>query len=288
MPACRSLIACIYRKNGPTTARRARKPACPTMWCSRPSRKSHLTNCVRQKPPASPRRSCWPMQGMAIPRFAKASPSSVSAMSSASTTSCGHLARSRCRKKYGVGVAVRRLPFAEMPKTSISAKALALTLPQEAWRRVTWREGSNTTLSSRFAAVRVRPAHRDYEGSKPRDEEWCLIEWPPDEAEPTKYWLSTLPAKISRRALVNTAKLRWRIERDGRSLALANTKGEVGAASTITRHSALLLMDSCSANEQLFPPQDNATPFSSKNLPYPQVIDPADPRSDLSVTCQTP
>ncbi len=100
----------------------------------------------------------------------------------------------------------------------ISAKALALGLPQEAWRRVTWREGSNTTLSSRFAAVRVRPAHRDYEGSKPRDEEWCLIEWPPDEAEPTKYWLSTLPAKISRRALVNTAKLRWRIERDYQDL----------------------------------------------------------------------
>ena len=34
--------------------------------------------------------------------------------------------------------------------------------PSSAWRRVTWREGSNTTLASRFAAVRVRPAHRDY------------------------------------------------------------------------------------------------------------------------------
>ncbi len=100
----------------------------------------------------------------------------------------------------------------------ISAKQLALTLPYEAWRRVTWREGSNTMLSSRFAAVRVRPAHRDYEGSKPRDEEWCLIEWPAGEPEPTKYWLSTLPAKISRRALVNTAKLRWRIERDYQDL----------------------------------------------------------------------
>ncbi len=100
----------------------------------------------------------------------------------------------------------------------VSAKALALALPQQAWRRVTWREGSNATLSSRFAAVRVRPAHRDYEGSKPRDEEWCLIEWPADEPEPTKYWLSTLPAKISRRALVNTAKLRWRIERDYQDL----------------------------------------------------------------------
>ncbi len=100
----------------------------------------------------------------------------------------------------------------------ISAKQLALTLPHEAWRRVTWREGSNTMLSSRFAAVRVRPAHRDYEGSKPRAEEWCLIEWPSDETEPTKYWLSSLSVKISRRALVNTAKLRWRIERDYQDL----------------------------------------------------------------------
>jgi SRSO17 transposase len=100
----------------------------------------------------------------------------------------------------------------------ISAKALALALPRKDWRRVTWREGSNTMLRSRFAAVRVRPAHRDYEGSKPRVEEWCLIEWPPDEPEPTKYWLSTLPAKTSRCTPVNTAKLRWRIDRNYQDL----------------------------------------------------------------------
>ncbi|HKO23128.1 MAG TPA: IS701 family transposase [Chloroflexota bacterium] len=100
----------------------------------------------------------------------------------------------------------------------VSAKQLALSLPNKAWRRVTWREGTNTKLASRFAAVRVRPAHRDYQRSAPRPEEWCLIEWPADQAEPTKYWLSTLPATISRRALVNTAKLRWRIERDYQEL----------------------------------------------------------------------
>jgi SRSO17 transposase len=100
----------------------------------------------------------------------------------------------------------------------MSAKQLALGLPKKAWRRVTWREGTNTRLASRFAAVRVRPAHRDYERAAPRPEEWCLIEWPADEAEPTKYWLSTLPPTISRRALVNTAKLRWRIERDYQDL----------------------------------------------------------------------
>ncbi len=100
----------------------------------------------------------------------------------------------------------------------ISAKQLALGLPKRAWRRVTWREGSNTKLASRFAAVRVRPAHRDYHRSTPRPEEWCLIEWPADEPEPTKYFLSTLPASISRRELVNIAKLRWRIERDYQDL----------------------------------------------------------------------
>ena len=100
----------------------------------------------------------------------------------------------------------------------VSAKELALGLPRKAWRRVTWREGSNTKLASRFAAVRVRPAHRDYNRPIPRPEEWCLIEWPADEAEPTKYWLSTLPANISRRALVDATKLRWRIERDYQEL----------------------------------------------------------------------
>jgi SRSO17 transposase len=107
----------------------------------------------------------------------------------------------------------------------VSARQLALDLPQKAWRRVTWREGSNTKLASRFAAVRVRPAHRDYHRPTPRPEEWCLIEWPADEAEPTKYFLSTLPENISRRALVNATKLRWRIERDYQDL-----KQELGLA----------------------------------------------------------
>jgi len=100
----------------------------------------------------------------------------------------------------------------------VTAKELALGLPGKAWRRVTWREGTNALLTSRFAAVRVRPAHRDYNRATPRPEEWCLIEWPAGEPEPTKYWLSTLPATISRRELVDIAKLRWRIERDYQEL----------------------------------------------------------------------
>jgi SRSO17 transposase len=94
----------------------------------------------------------------------------------------------------------------------ISVKALALSLPAEAWQTITWREGTADWLSSRFARQRVRPAHRDTELSGPRAAEWLLIEWPPGEAEPTKYWFATLPEDIAFERLVDFAKLRWRFD----------------------------------------------------------------------------
>jgi SRSO17 transposase len=66
----------------------------------------------------------------------------------------------------------------------ISVGKLAIGLPPSAWKNVTWREGTRKRLRSRFAALRVRPAHRDYWMSEPRPEEWLLIEWPSQEAEP--------------------------------------------------------------------------------------------------------
>jgi len=96
----------------------------------------------------------------------------------------------------------------------LSVKELALCLSPGDLRRVSWREGTRGTMASRFAALRVRVAHRDYERSQPRPEQWLLFEWPKTEKEPTKYWLSNLPELISLRRLVATAKLRWRIERD--------------------------------------------------------------------------
>lgn len=87
-----------------------------------------------------------------------------------------------------------------------------------ACRTVTWREGPQP-LRSRFAAVRVRTA----QAQRSRAEEWLLIEWPKTEAEPAHYWLCTLPANTSIRALVATAKGRWRIERDYQEL-----KSELG------------------------------------------------------------
>ena len=92
----------------------------------------------------------------------------------------------------------------------IGVRELAQTLPAASYRTVTWREGTNAALSSRFARVRVRAAHAD----RPREEEWLLIEWPKGETEPTRYFLSTLPKDISFKELVATVKMRWRIERD--------------------------------------------------------------------------
>ena len=100
----------------------------------------------------------------------------------------------------------------------VALKALAMTLTPRQWKKVTWREGTNAALTSRFAAVRVRCAHRDYYRSELRPEEWLLIEWPKNEAEPIKYFLSTLPASTSLQELVRVAKLRWRIERDYQEL----------------------------------------------------------------------
>ena len=99
-----------------------------------------------------------------------------------------------------------------------SALDLAKRLPVQAWQAVTWREGTNAPLTSRFAAVRVRPAHRDHLLHEPRAEEWVLIEWPEGEKEPTKYWLSTLSPDTPLADLVEPAKLRWRIERDFQEL----------------------------------------------------------------------
>ena len=102
-------------------------------------------------------------------------------------------------------------------------KDLAMALPASAWETVTWREGSAGQLTSRFARLRVRAAHRDENRKESRPEEWFLVEWPEDEEQPTKYWLSTLPENTSFADLVDTTKLRWRIERDYQDL-----KQEVG------------------------------------------------------------
>ena len=100
----------------------------------------------------------------------------------------------------------------------VSVKTLARGLPTTAWQTVAWRDGAAGPLSSRFARLRVRAAHRDDQLAEPRPEEWLLVEWPEGESEPSKYWLATLPEDVAFDRLVDLAKLRWRIERDYQEL----------------------------------------------------------------------
>jgi SRSO17 transposase len=120
-----------------------------------------------------------------------------------------------------------RRPVAKYRTKPSHLRELVMSAGRSRLRRVTWRYGSKhttgnptATMTSRFIALRVRPANRDI----PRSEDghlpecWLLAEWPPGEPEPTDYWLSTLPADIRLRDLVRLAKIRWRIEHDYREL----------------------------------------------------------------------
>jgi SRSO17 transposase len=100
---------------------------------------------------------------------------------------------------------------------------IAASLPATAWRKVTWREGTRGPQSSRFAAVRIRTAHRHALGHAPSEELWLLCEWPRRQELPSKLYLSNLPLGTSLKKMVYLAKLRWRIERDYQEM-----KGEFG------------------------------------------------------------
>ena len=99
-----------------------------------------------------------------------------------------------------------------------SVKALAQSLPASAFQTISWREGTNETLTGRFAALRVRHAGGNLGRARLWPLQWLLIEWPASAPEPTKYWLSTLPEQIPLNELVAVAHLRWRIERDYQEL----------------------------------------------------------------------
>jgi SRSO17 transposase len=141
----------------------------------------------------------------------------------------------------------------------VTLKALALSLPARAWRTVTWRAGSQGALCSRFAAVRVRPAHLDTQRTEPWPKEWLLIEWPDGNAEPAKYWVSNLSWHTSLKRLVRVAKARWWIERDYQELKQElglghyegrNWRGFHHHASLCIAAYGFLIAERC-----LFPPQ---------------------------------
>jgi SRSO17 transposase len=106
---------------------------------------------------------------------------------------------------------------------AVRVDALAQSLAPDQWEEVEWRGGTRGPMRGRFAAVRVRIAHHTTKRVEPPPEEWLLMQWPGEEGEKMKFWLSNLPANTERSALIRSCKLRWRVERDYEEL-----KGEWG------------------------------------------------------------
>jgi SRSO17 transposase len=152
----------------------------------------------------------------------------------------------------------------------LTARELALCLGAADLRKVNWREGTSGMMHSRFAALRVRAAHRDYWRKEPHPEQWLLIEWPKTEKEPTKYWLSNLSSSIALRRLVAIAKLRWRIERDYEELKQElglghfegrNWRGFHHHATLSIAAYGFLVLERC-----LFPPSGDAAQLKAASI----------------------
>ena len=126
---------------------------------------------------------------------------------------------------YGMGIyssdTMQRVDRLERPRGELrSAKEIALALGPKAFRRCTWREGTNRKLSSRFALCRVKVP---IEPGLAARAEWLLVEWPSGDKEPTHFFLTTLPQTMSMKEIVRLIKERYRTEQ-----VYAELKGELG------------------------------------------------------------
>jgi SRSO17 transposase len=94
---------------------------------------------------------------------------------------------------------------------SEAVRTIAAALPARAWRRVTWRNGTNRPWAAHFAALRVTPAH-DWRAHRLAPEVWLLFERDLGTTPRVKAYLVALPATASLRSLVRLAHHRWAIE----------------------------------------------------------------------------
>ena len=212
MPACRSPIGCNCRPFGPRMLRGGPRLGSQMRLALPPRRRLAWSRSARH----------W----RTVCRWARSSPTQLTATRQPSVLASPNLVCAMCwacspRLRSGPpGTAPlpprpKTRPSRGRPQTRLqrppdqqpfSLKDLALRLPKRARRTVSWREGSQGALSSRFVARRVRPAHRDSARSEPWPEEWLLIEWPTGEAAPTKYWLSNLPPRTALQSLVRARR----------------------------------------------------------------------------------
>jgi SRSO17 transposase len=108
---------------------------------------------------------------------------------------------------------------------AVEVRQLGMQLGASAFRKLTWRDGTrpNHKLSSRFAFRQVKAAYDDGSGPMLREPIWLAIEWPEDENRPTKFFLTNLRGRMTKKQIVRTIKERWKTERVYQEL-----KGELG------------------------------------------------------------
>ena len=139
---------------------------------------------------------------------------------------------------------------------------LARALGRSAFRRVTWRGGTKARMSSTFCFRRVKVEQKDGQTTAEREPVWIVIEWPEREESATKFMLTTLPRRMSKKRIVRTLKERWRTER-----AYQEMKGELGLDHFEGRsfrgwHHHVSVVLSCYAfvvaeRRRLFPPSES-------------------------------
>jgi SRSO17 transposase len=98
-----------------------------------------------------------------------------------------------------------------------AVRTIAAHLPRRAWRRVTWRNGTNRPWAAHFAALRVTPA-TDWRARRLAPEVWLLFERDLGTTPRIKAYFVALPPTASLRALVHLAHQRWAIEQQYQEL----------------------------------------------------------------------
>lgn len=148
----------------------------------------------------------------------------------------------RCRLPYALGISPTLTVFRGTPtlrvdrdqppprnrrdgwpdREATGVRALSDALPPRAWRRVTWRNGTNPSWEADFVACRVTPA-TDWRHRRLAPEVWLLCERGLGPTGRRKHYLVSLPPSASLKQIVRLAHQRWAIEQHYQDL-----KSELG------------------------------------------------------------
>jgi SRSO17 transposase len=100
---------------------------------------------------------------------------------------------------------------------------LGVLLGRKAFRRITWRDATKGKLASNFCFRNVKVALDDGTDPVQREPVWLVLEWVDGDDEPSKFFLTSLRRRLSKKRIVRTIMERWKTER-----VYEDLKGELG------------------------------------------------------------